>query len=56
MHFTGNWVIRSSSKKLRIAHDYSAETAISKTGSNVFTLNLEETLERRKYFVGGAQS
>lgn len=44
-------------EELRIAHDYSVRTAISKTGSkNIFTLNLVKTVERLKYFVGGVQS
>lgn len=44
-------------EELRIAHDYSVQTAISKTGSkNIFTLNLVKTVERLKYFVGGVQS
>lgn len=42
-------------EELRIAHDYSAQTAISKTGSNIFTLNLVKTDERLKHFVGGVQ-
>lgn len=45
-----------AAEELRIAHDYSAQTAISKTGSNIFTLNLVKTIERLKYFVGGVQS
>lgn len=43
-------------EELRIAHDHSAQTAIYKTGSNIFTLNLVKTIERLKYFVGGVQS
>lgn len=43
-------------EELRIAHDYSAQTAISKTWNNIFTLNLVKTVEKLKYFVVGLES
>lgn len=43
-------------EELRIAHDYSAQTAISKTRNNIFTLNLVKAIETLKCFVGGLQS
>lgn len=43
-------------EELRIAQDYSVQTAICETWNNIFTLNLGKTFEMLKYFVGGLQS